>query len=61
MNHEIDETREREPMIWRLDNLWYRVLGVVNGWVVRRARAHNRRELLRRFGRHVAWQKAHLN
>ena len=45
----------------RLDRYWLRVLGAVHGWVVRRARAHHRRETLRRFQRHVAWQKAHLN
>ena len=48
-------------MMRRLDRLWFWLLGAVHGWVLRRARAHCRREILRRFGRRVAWQKPHLN
>ena len=40
---------------------WFRLLGAVHRWVVRRAQAHCRRETLRRFRRQLAWQKAHLN
>ena len=48
-------------MIRNLDRLWFRLLGKVNGWVVRCARAHCRRETLRRLRRHLAWQDHHLN
>ncbi len=48
-------------MIWRLDRLWFRVLGVVHRWLLRRFQAFCRRELLRRLRRQVAWQKPHLN
>ena len=48
-------------MIRKLDKVWFRVLGVVHGWVLRRGVAHCRREKLRRLRRLVALQKAHLN
>jgi hypothetical protein len=48
-------------MMRRVDKYWYRVLGAVHGWVVRRARAHSGREKMRRFRRYVAAQRAHLN
>ncbi len=60
-------------MMRRVDRLWYRLLGVVNGWVVRRAQAHCRREMARkakgtargeaerRLHEHLAGQKAELN
>jgi hypothetical protein len=52
---------EKEDMKRELDKLWSRLVGAVHGWVVRRGRAHRRRELLRRLERQVAWQKPHLN
>jgi hypothetical protein len=48
-------------MIRNLDRLWFRLLGVVHRWTLRRGQAHCRREKLRRFRRHLASQKAHLN
>ena len=48
-------------MMRRLNKYWFRVLGAMHGWVVRRGRAHCRREALRRLERHLEWQKAHLN
>jgi hypothetical protein len=48
-------------MIRKLDRYWFRVLGAVHGWVLRRAQAHCRREMVHRLERHLAWQKAHLN
>ena len=48
-------------MMRRLDKCWFRLLARVNGWVVRRARAHCRRETLRRLERELSWQKPHLN
>ena len=48
-------------MMRRLDKCWFRLLATVNGWVVRRARAHRRREMLRRLERYLASQKPHLN
>jgi hypothetical protein len=48
-------------MIRKLDKLWFRLLGVLYCWAVRCAQAHFRREKLRRFRRHLAWQKTHLN
>ena len=48
-------------MIRGMDKLWFRLLAVVNGWVVRSARAHCRRETLRRLERELAWQRTHLN
>ncbi|HMP82595.1 MAG TPA: hypothetical protein PKA41_07795 [Verrucomicrobiota bacterium] len=61
MNREIHETRERNFMIRKLDKLWFWLLGVIHRWRLRRGQAHCRREKLRRFRRHLAWQKAHLN
>ncbi len=48
-------------MFRRLDRYWFRLLAGVDGWVLRRVRAHCRREMLRRFPRNLAWQKAHPN
>jgi hypothetical protein len=48
-------------MICKLDKLWGWLLGVVYRWTVRRGQAHCRREKVRRFRRHLAWQKAFLN
>ena len=48
-------------MMRRLDKCWYRVLGVVHLWVVRRAQASYRREVLRHLRRHVGWQRPLLN
>lgn len=48
-------------MIRKVDKLWFRLLGGTHRWLVRRAKAHNRREKMRRFRRHLAWQKAALN
>jgi hypothetical protein len=48
-------------MIRKLDKLWFRLLGATYRWLVRRAKAHGRREKMRRFRRHLAWQKAALN
>lgn len=48
-------------MIRKLDRYWFWVLGVMHGWVVRRAQAHCRREKRRRFERFLAWQRTHLN
>jgi hypothetical protein len=48
-------------MIQKLDKLWFRLLGMAYRWILRRAGAHCRREKVRRFWRHLAWQKAHLN
>ena len=48
-------------MIRKLDKLWFRLLGVGYHWILRRAKAHCHREKMRRFRRHLPWQKAHLN
>jgi len=48
-------------MIRNLDKLWFRLVGVLFHWSLRRGHAHCRREKMRRFQRHLAWQKAHLN
>jgi len=48
-------------MIRKLDKFWFRLLGVLFRWALRRGQAHGRREKMRRFRRHLAWQKAHLN
>ena len=48
-------------MFRKLDKLWFRLLGLLYRWAVRRGQAHCRREKLRRFRRHLAWQTAHLN
>jgi hypothetical protein len=45
----------------RLDRCWFRVLAAVNGWTVRHARAHCRREALRQLRRHLECQKPQLN
>ena len=48
-------------MIRRLDKLWFRLLGALYRWAVRRGQAHGRREKVRRFRRHLAWSKNYLN
>lgn len=48
-------------MMRKLDKVWFRLLGVVHHWIMRRAEAHCRREKLRRLRRFLAAQKAHLN
>jgi len=48
-------------MIRKFDKLWFRLLGVVHRWTIRRGRAHCQREKLRRFRRLMAWQKSVLN
>ncbi len=53
--------RKGEYMMRRIDRYWFRLLAAVNGWVVRRARAHCRRETLRRLERNLARQRAYLN
>ncbi len=45
----------------RVDWWWFRVLGAVLRWVMRRYQGFCRWELQRRLWRHVAWQKPHLN
>ena len=53
--------REGDAMIRKLDRLWFRLLGVVHRWTIRRGQAHCRREKMRRFWRHLAWQNSNLN
>lgn len=48
-------------MIRKLDKLWFRLLGTAYHWILRQAEAHCRREKMRRFRRHLAWQNTHLN
>jgi hypothetical protein len=48
-------------MIRKLDKLWFRLVGVVHRWTLRRGQAHCRREMMRRFRRIMAWQKNFLN
>ena len=48
-------------MIRKLDKLWFRLLGGVHRWTLRRGAAHCRREKWRRFKRHLAWQEARRN
>ena len=48
-------------MIRKLDKLWFRLLGVLYLWALRRGQAHCLREKMRRFRRHLAWKKVHLN
>jgi len=48
-------------MIHKIDTLWFRALGKVHRWTIRQGQAHCRREKLRRFKRHLAFQKTHLN
>ena len=48
-------------MIRKLDKWWFRLLGKVHGWTVRRAQAHCRREKMRRLRRHMEWQKSQRN
>ena len=48
-------------MMRRLDQCWFRVLAAVSGWMVRRARAHCRREAVRLLRQHLEWQNTDLN
>jgi hypothetical protein len=48
-------------MIRKLDRLWFRLLGTVHRWAIRRGQAHCRREKERRFRHHLAWQNNYLN
>jgi len=48
-------------MIRKLDKLWFRLLGTVYRWILRRAKAHCRREKMRRFWRHLARQRPERN
>jgi len=48
-------------MIRKLDKLWFRVLGFIHCWTIRQAKAHCRREKLRRFHRLMEWQNSKLN
>jgi len=48
-------------MIRQLDKLWFRLLGVLYRWALRRGQAHCLREKVRRFRRLMEWQKDHLN
>lgn len=48
-------------MIRKLDKLWFRLLGVVHRWTLRRGVAHCRREKWRRFRKHLEWQEARRN
>jgi len=50
-----------EALLRSVDKYWFRFLGVVHRWTLRCGQAHCRREKLRRFRRHLAWQKPHLN
>jgi hypothetical protein len=48
-------------MMCKLDKLWFKLLCATYRWLVRRAQAHSRREKMRRFQRHLAWQRNILN
>ena len=48
-------------MIRFLDILWFRLLQAVFRAALRCGHAHCRREKVRRYRQHLAWQKAHLN
>jgi len=48
-------------MIHKLDGLWFRLLGTAYRWILRRAKAHCRREKMRRFRRQLAWQRPEKN
>lgn len=48
-------------MIRELDRLWFQLLFALHRWLVQRAKAHSQREKVRRFRRHLAWQKSMLN
>lgn len=48
-------------MTRKLDRLWFQLLCATHRWLVRRAQAHSQREKVRRFRRHLAWQKSVLN
>ena len=48
-------------MIRKLDKFWFRLLGVMYRWALRRGRTHCRREKQRRFRRLMARQKNFLN
>ena len=48
-------------MIRKLDKLWFRILGRIHVWTIRRAEAHCRREKYRRFPRLLASSRDFLN
>ena len=48
-------------MIRKLDKLWFQLMDRLNLWTLDRLAAHCRRETVRRFRRHLARQKPHLN
>jgi hypothetical protein len=48
-------------MIHKLDKLWFRTLGKVHRWTLRKGKAHCQREKLRRFRRLMENQNCHLN
>ena len=66
MIRKLDKVRagratKTETLLRSVDKYWFRFLGVVHRWAVRRGQAHGRREKVRRFRRHLAWQNHHLN
>ena len=48
-------------MIRIFDLLWFQLLDRLNLWTLDRLAAHCHRENVRRFRRHLARQKPHLN
>ena len=48
-------------MIRKMDKWWFQLVGVLYRWAVRCGQAHCRREKVRRFRLHLAWQSKHLN
>ncbi len=48
-------------MIRELDKLWFKLLCAMHRWLVQRAKAHSQRERVRRFRRHLAWQRSVRN
>lgn len=52
---------ERRYMIRALDKHWFRMLGKVHRWTIRKGQAHCLREKQRRFRRLMANQNPHLN
>ena len=48
-------------MIRKLDKLWFRLLGMVHRWTIRRGQAYCDREKLRQFRRFINRQNPRLN
>jgi hypothetical protein len=48
-------------MIRILDKVWFRLLCALYRWATRCGQAYCRREKVRRFRLHLAWQSKHLN